>query len=357
MLRSMASKVAWVGRTASMVFGLALVLALIFGVASVALSATGGNFILGKANEATTVSKLTASVAGPALTLVNQSTDAAATALNISVASGKAPLRVNAAAGTATNLSADELDGKDASNFYGQGSKVVDSAHADQADSATSASSAADADTLEGKDSSDFQPSNPCPSGTLFHEGACVETAKRGTAAFPNAEAVCLQAGRRLPTVAELQTFRLRGGQDFDTAEYTSQAWTDADGSTRPNVAMLVNPSGTQTPTSVFAGAAFRCVAAPNVDPPGDAREAAAQSDLRDAAAATACAAANDGSYVECGTEAQLSSYGFDKSPDVTYVNLTATESRWVSATQHNDGGSAYQFDTATGGIQPIPRF
>jgi hypothetical protein len=31
MLKSMASKVAWVGRTASMVFGLALVLALILG--------------------------------------------------------------------------------------------------------------------------------------------------------------------------------------------------------------------------------------------------------------------------------------------------------------------------------------
>ena len=92
-------------------------LALIFGVASAALSATGGNFILGKANEATTVSKLTASIAGPALTLVNQSTDAAATALNISVASGKAPMRVNTAAGTATNLSADELDSKDASEF------------------------------------------------------------------------------------------------------------------------------------------------------------------------------------------------------------------------------------------------
>lgn len=155
-----------------MVFGLALVLALMFGLASAALSATGGNFILGKANEATTVSKLTASIAGPALTLVNQSTDAAATALNINVASGKAPLRVNAAAGTATNLSADELDGKDASDFYSQGSKVGDSAHADQADSAISASSAANADTLDGKDSSDFQASIPCPSGTLFHEGA-----------------------------------------------------------------------------------------------------------------------------------------------------------------------------------------
>src|SRR5919202_5926617 len=118
MLRRMASKVAWVGRTASMVFGLALVLALIFGVATAALSATGANFILGKPNDATTVSKLTASIAGPALTLVNQSTDTAATALNINVDSGNAPLRVNAAAGTATNLSADELDGKNSSAFY-----------------------------------------------------------------------------------------------------------------------------------------------------------------------------------------------------------------------------------------------
>jgi len=40
-LRNVASKVAWVGRTASMVFGLALVLALLFGVATMALGATG----------------------------------------------------------------------------------------------------------------------------------------------------------------------------------------------------------------------------------------------------------------------------------------------------------------------------
>jgi hypothetical protein len=41
MLRTAASKVAWAGRTASMVFGLALVLALLFGVASMALGANG----------------------------------------------------------------------------------------------------------------------------------------------------------------------------------------------------------------------------------------------------------------------------------------------------------------------------
>ncbi len=50
MIKTVASKVAWVGRTASMVFGLALV----FGVATMALGANGQTFILGKLNKAAT---------------------------------------------------------------------------------------------------------------------------------------------------------------------------------------------------------------------------------------------------------------------------------------------------------------
>ncbi len=49
MLRKVASKVAWVGRTASMVFGLALLLALVFGVASMALAGTGVNGVFNPA--------------------------------------------------------------------------------------------------------------------------------------------------------------------------------------------------------------------------------------------------------------------------------------------------------------------
>jgi hypothetical protein len=41
MLRTAAKKVAWVGKTASIVFGVALVLVLAFGVATTALSVTG----------------------------------------------------------------------------------------------------------------------------------------------------------------------------------------------------------------------------------------------------------------------------------------------------------------------------
>jgi hypothetical protein len=155
MLKSVGSKVVWVGRTAATVFGLALVMALVLGVATTAIGATGGNFILGKANGATTASKLTASVAGPALTLVNNSTAAAATALNISVASGKAPLTVNASAGTAKNLSADELDGRNSSEFADGIDGVANQAlHADTASQATQAM---DSEQLGGVSASAYQ--------------------------------------------------------------------------------------------------------------------------------------------------------------------------------------------------------
>jgi hypothetical protein len=41
MIRTAAKKVAWVGRTAAMVFGLALVLAVMLGLATAALAGTG----------------------------------------------------------------------------------------------------------------------------------------------------------------------------------------------------------------------------------------------------------------------------------------------------------------------------
>lgn len=116
MLRTAAKKVAWVGRTASMVFGLALVMALLFGVATMAVGATGGNFLLGKANSAGATTRLTSAVAGPALNLVNNGTAAAATALNITVPSGNPPMTVNSST-KVTNLNSDQLDGKEAADF------------------------------------------------------------------------------------------------------------------------------------------------------------------------------------------------------------------------------------------------
>lgn len=114
MSRSAFSTVMWVGRATVFMVGLAVVLALLFGVATTALGATGGNFILGQSNAAAAVTRLVGNVpGGSALQVSNPSTEAGSRALQLGVSEGRAPLMVNAAAGTATNLSADELDGED----------------------------------------------------------------------------------------------------------------------------------------------------------------------------------------------------------------------------------------------------
>src|SRR5215210_6697153 len=115
MLVSAAKKVAWMARTTTTLVGLAIMLALVFGVATTALAGTGigARFDLGKTNTVNQVSKLVGSVAGPSLLIDNNSTNAAATALDLQVEAGKAPMKVNSAAKVA-NLNADELDGMDA---------------------------------------------------------------------------------------------------------------------------------------------------------------------------------------------------------------------------------------------------
>ncbi len=116
MFRSVAAKVAWVGRTAAMVFGLALVLGLVFGVASVALGANGGNFILGKKNVATALTRLTGNVNGAAMQITNNNAGANDTALDLSVQPGEAPMKVNSGTKVA-NLNADTLDGVDSTEI------------------------------------------------------------------------------------------------------------------------------------------------------------------------------------------------------------------------------------------------
>lgn len=101
MLRSAASKVMWVGRATIFLVGLAVILALLFGVVSTALAHGGdkGFFHLGHRNVSGAVSTLVKKGAGPAL--------------NLQVGSGP-PLKVNSSK-KVTNLNADKLDGKHAS--------------------------------------------------------------------------------------------------------------------------------------------------------------------------------------------------------------------------------------------------
>jgi hypothetical protein len=120
MVRSVVSKVMWVGRATVFLVGLAVILALIFGVLSRATAHTGsaGLFHLNHNNPVKALSTLTGTLAGSVLKVDN---NGAGPALSLEVSGAKAPpLTVNSTAGTATNLSADKLDGKDSTDFLAQ---------------------------------------------------------------------------------------------------------------------------------------------------------------------------------------------------------------------------------------------
>ena len=125
-MRSVVGKIMWVGRATVFLVGLAVMLALVLGVATSAFGANNDNFILGALNNtATAVTRLSGNVSGgPALQVVNPDTAAGSKALQLKVADNNPPLAVNPTAGKATNLNADKVDGHDAPlwaavNYYG----------------------------------------------------------------------------------------------------------------------------------------------------------------------------------------------------------------------------------------------
>ncbi len=210
MLRSVASKAMALGRFASAVFGLALVLGLVFGAASAALGANGDNFVLGQQNVATALTRLTGSVQGAQMEVQNNNPDQDDTALSLKVQPGEAPMKVLSGA-RVDNLNADKVDAR----------------------------------------------SFECPAGTLFHEGVCIETTKREQTDYTAAEAICLSEGRRLPSVAELQTFRSRPGTDFTVAEISNDLSPGQGGTQMTVVSGTFGSAGFTSFTSDFA---YRCV-------------------------------------------------------------------------------------------------
>jgi len=114
MLRNAASKVMWVGRATVFLVGLAVILALVLGVASAAFGANGGNFILGKTNVATLITRLAGSngVDGAMFEVQNNNSGTNDTALSLKVQAGEAPMKVNSAA-KVTDLTSDKVDGVD----------------------------------------------------------------------------------------------------------------------------------------------------------------------------------------------------------------------------------------------------
>lgn len=144
MLRSTANKVMWVGRATVFMVGLAVILALVLGVATTALGATGGNFLLGKFNAAETPTSLVGTLADAAKSALVVQNKSGGAALDLRVgnattpANDVAPMKVNSSKKVA-KLNADRVDDREASSFANGVGGV-----------------ATNAENLDGKDSTEF---------------------------------------------------------------------------------------------------------------------------------------------------------------------------------------------------------
>ncbi|HEX2739547.1 MAG TPA: hypothetical protein VHM69_03810 [Rubrobacter sp.] len=103
------------GRKTIFALGLAVILAVVLGVATTALAAVPGDpFRLGRINSIDRLSTLAGTTANAMLRVDN---DGTGPALSLGAGANRPPIVVNAAAGTATNLDADQLDGQDSTDF------------------------------------------------------------------------------------------------------------------------------------------------------------------------------------------------------------------------------------------------
>jgi type IV pilus assembly protein PilA len=85
------------------------------------------------------------------------------------------------------------------------------------------------------------------------------------------------------------------------------------------------------------------------------AYEAAAQSDLRNAAAAaTSCSAANDGSFATCNNVTTLKTYGYRPSDNVVLDQIVAANDSWAAHAHNSLGGAEYKFSTTTGKVEEV---
>jgi type IV pilus assembly protein PilA len=83
------------------------------------------------------------------------------------------------------------------------------------------------------------------------------------------------------------------------------------------------------------------------------AREAAAQSDLRNgAAAAQSCATANNGSFDPCDDATLVNTFGWNKTADVTSTVTVSAPDQWVAEASHDldtAPPTEYEFDSDDG--------
>jgi hypothetical protein len=159
------------GRATATLMGVAVMVALVVGAGTTALAAVPGDPLkLGESNRVAAATELVGKNDGATLTVEHVfDTVKNVPALALKVPANDPPLTVNAEAGTASNLSADKLDGMTSAQFAlaaggSQAGKAADSELLDGKDSTAFAGGtngkANDADKLDGVDSSGFLRTN-----------------------------------------------------------------------------------------------------------------------------------------------------------------------------------------------------
>jgi len=118
LMKTILSKIWWLGRGTATMMGVVVMLALTVGLASTALAGTGigAPFHLGKTNTVNAITRLVGSVTGSSLLIDNNSSATTATALDLQVQPGKDPMKINSQA-KVDNLNADKVDGKSVGAF------------------------------------------------------------------------------------------------------------------------------------------------------------------------------------------------------------------------------------------------
>lgn len=104
-------------------------------------------------------------------------------------------------------------------------------------------------------------PSPSCPAGTALLEFACIELTQRAQETWIVALGTCRQASRRLPTLAELITFRFRA--DLNPPSVGSE-WSDGfsgTGGTARAAYLTMNGGLIDTAAADSGTFNFRCVA------------------------------------------------------------------------------------------------
>ncbi len=121
----------------------------------------GDPFKLGQLNAVNTLTRLAGNTDNAMLRINNASAGANATALDLQVAPGKPPMKVNSTV-EVQGLNVDQVDGRSATEFLGQDETAANARLLDGQDSTFFAfgtkGKANDADNLDGKDSTAFVP-------------------------------------------------------------------------------------------------------------------------------------------------------------------------------------------------------